>query len=148
MSLHSLILTVTIIVQESFGPEQGSRTSQGAGNLRCPAIRFGKFVVLGNFLSHRSFPRLGPLQRGKEKSSVNDSLLEAWYLPAHRFLQHVLGTQFPFLPFIFIFIYLVWSWLWHLVTAAHKLLVMVMWGLAPQLGIKPWPLPWEQSLSH
>ena len=69
MSSQSLILTVTIIMQESFGPEQGSKTSQGAGNLRCPAIRFGKFVVLGNFLSHRSFPRLGPLQRGKEKSS-------------------------------------------------------------------------------
>ena len=90
-------------------------------------------------------PTLGRREGG---SSVNDSLLEAWYLPAHRFLQHVLGTQFPFLPFIFIFIYLVWSWLWHLVTAAHKLLVVVMWGLAPQLGIKPWPLPWEQSLSH
>ena len=29
----------------------------------------------------------------------------------------------------------------------QKLLVMVMWGLAPQLGVKLWPLHWEQSLT-
>ena len=88
-----------------------------------------------------------PWGGGKAGALSTPGLLEAWYLPAHRFLQQVLGTQFPFLPSIFIFIYLVWSWLQHLVTAVCKLLVMVMWGLAPQLGIKLWPLHWEQSLN-